>query len=108
MKLTYIIVVAFITYIVAEILKVIHVDSKFIPLINLVVGIIAAAVCFLVGILPMDTVLDIVAGLISCIIASCGAGGFYDVLKTKIKENEVVERPANEFNNDIVSHEFKD
>jgi hypothetical protein len=89
MELNYMVIVAFITFVVAEILKVFSINKKILPLVNLGIGIVAAVVCYFTGILPSGSPLQIAAGLISCVIASCGAGGFYDVLKTKIAEKEI-------------------
>ena len=89
MEINYVVVVAFITFVVAEVLKVVNINAKYIPLFNLGTGIISGLICYFTGITPTGTVLLFLETLGMCIIASCGAGGFYDVLKTKIADRQI-------------------
>ena len=83
MELTYVIIVAFFTYLFAEITKVFKINSKWIPLVNLGIGILSAVVSLVFGILPAETPLDYLSGAITCIISALGAGGFYDLVSMK-------------------------
>ena len=83
-ELTYLTVVSAITYILAELLKVAKI--KYVAWMNVVVGIIASVVCMVAGVLPYSTASETVSAVLTCVIASLGAGGFYDILKIKTKE----------------------
>lgn len=104
MEVTYIVVVAVFTFLFAELMKVFSFNKKFIPLVNIGIGVVSAAVCYFIGVLPSGSPLEITAGLFSCLIASCGAGGFYDVLKTKTTPQSTINkddmRIAGEVEND--------
>ena len=89
MEITHIAVVSFITYVIAEVLKVLRIDPKYIPIVNIFTGIAAAVVCYFTGILPAGTPLLFLEALGLCVIASYGAGGFYDLLNTKLTEQEL-------------------
>lgn len=88
LEITYMVIVAFFTYIFAEISKKFKIDTFWIPLINIGVGILSAVVSIAFKILPSDNTLDVFAAFIQCIISSLGAGGFYDVLHIKTKEHQ--------------------
>lgn len=76
MELTIAGVVALVTLILGQITKKLGlVDKKYIPYQNLVIGLVSGLICWLVELEPNVTV-----AILSCLIASYGAGGFYDNL----------------------------
>lgn len=82
-SVTPMVIVAFFTFAVAEILKKFHVDTSNIPIINIGVGVVAGLVCYFCGFLPAGTPDLFVCAIIQCVIAACGAGGAYDLLRDK-------------------------
>ena len=83
MEITYLVIVSLVTLALGAITKTFIdvIPNKFIPLQNLIIGIISAVICILTGIEP-----DILQAVVLCIIASMGAGGTYDLLKTESEE----------------------
>lgn len=76
MELTISSIVALITLIMGQITKKLGlVDKKYIPYQNLVIGLVSGLICWLVELEP-----NIWVALLSCLIASYGAGGLYDNL----------------------------
>lgn len=85
MEITYVIIIAIIAYIFGAITKV-FVDSipnKYIPIQNVVIGIISALVCYFTGIEP-----NLLQSIILCIVACMGAGGIADLINIKNKEDK--------------------
>ena len=83
MEITYVIIIAIIAYISGAITK-IFVDSipnKYIPIQNVAIGIISAAICYFTGIEP-----DFLQAIVLCIVACMGAGGVADLINIKNKE----------------------
>jgi len=86
MELTVTSIVALVTLILGQITKKIGwIDKKFIPYQNLVIGLLSGVICWLVELEP-----NILVAMLSCLIASYGAGGLYDNL-TIAKDNEDIE-----------------
>lgn len=86
MELTVTGIIAFVTLILGQITKKLGwIDKKFIPYQNLVIGLISGVICWLVELEP-----NILVAMLSCLIASYGAGGLYDNL-TIAKDNEDIE-----------------
>lgn len=86
MELTVTGIIAFVTLILGQITKKLGwIDKKFIPYQNLVIGLISGVICWLVELEP-----NIMVAILSCLIASYGAGGLYDNLTIK-KENDNAE-----------------
>ena len=56
------------------------IESKYIPVQNLLIGIFAGVLSFLVGLSD-----NIIVSIVACLIGSFTAGGLYDTLKTKKK-----------------------
>lgn len=82
MELTITGIIAFVTLILGQITKKLGlVDKKYIPYQNLVIGVISGLICWLVELEP-----NLGIALLTCIIASYGAGGFYDNLTIKKEE----------------------
>jgi uncharacterized membrane protein HdeD (DUF308 family) len=77
MELTVASIIAFITLILGQITKKLGlVDKKYIPWQNLVIGVLSGVICWLVELEP-----NIAVSILTCLIASYGAGGLYDNLK---------------------------
>lgn len=54
-------------------------DDDYIPLQNFTIGIASGFICFKLGIDGMS----LATALITCLLSSMGAGGLYDLVKTK-------------------------
>ena len=78
MELTVGLIVATLTYVIAELLKGFTINKKFIPFINLAIGVISAIIVIVFKIGSFNAIENIVF----CILASMGAGGIYDVTTT--------------------------
>ena len=79
MNINYIVIVAIITYIVGSItkLKWVTIPTKFIPLQNVFIAFISSLICYFTKIEP-----TYINSLIYCFMATMGAGGVYDLIKT--------------------------
>lgn len=83
MEITYVIVIAIIAYIFGAITK-IFIDSipnKYIPIQNVIIGVISAIICYFTGIEP-----NLLQAIVLCLVACMGAGGIADLINIK-KEN---------------------
>lgn len=83
MEITYVIIIAIIAYICGAITK-IFVDSipnKYIPIQNVVIGVISAIICYFTGIEP-----NLLQAIVLCLVATMGAGGIADLINIKNKE----------------------
>ena len=81
--------VAIVAYVLASVIKTIETwNKKLTPFLNIGTGILAAIIGFVTGILSAESIVDIFTGVLSCVISALGAGGFYDVLKVKLKESQ--------------------
>lgn len=83
MEITYVIIIAIIAYICGAITKIFidEIPNKYIPIQNVVIGIISGLICYFIGIEP-----NIVQALVLCIVACMGAGGIADLVNIKNKE----------------------
>lgn len=82
MEITYVVIIAIIAYVFGAITK-IFIDSipnKFIPIQNVVIGIIAGLICYFTKIEP-----NLLQSLVLCIVATMGAGGVADLINIKNK-----------------------
>ncbi len=85
MNLTIASVIAFVTLLLGQITKKLGwVNKKYIPIQNLVIGLISGLICWLLELEP-----TIIKALITCVIASYGAGGLYDNLTINKSEVEL-------------------
>lgn len=85
MEITYVIIIAIIAYIFGAITK-LFVDSipnKFIPIQNVVIGVISAIICYFTGIEP-----NLLQAIVLCVVATMGAGGVADLINIKNKEDK--------------------
>lgn len=83
MEITYVIVIAIIAYIFGAITK-IFIDSipnKYIPIQNVIIGVISAIICYFTGIEP-----NLLQAIVLCLVACMGAGGVADLINIKDKE----------------------
>lgn len=82
MEITYVVIIAIIAYLFGAITK-IFIDSipnRFIPIQNVVIGIIAGLICYFTKIEP-----NLLQSLVLCIVATMGAGGVADLINIKNK-----------------------
>lgn len=84
MELTVGLIVAALTYVVAELLKGFTINTKYIPFINLAIGIISSIIVIVFKIGSFTAIENI----IFCILASMGAGGIYDITSTITKKDK--------------------
>lgn len=80
MEITYVIIIALVAYIFGAITK-IFIDSipnKYIPIQNVVIGIISAIICYFAKI---ET--NLLQSFVLCLMATMGAGGIADLIKIK-------------------------
>lgn len=77
MEITYAVIVAVVTYALGAITKsfIQFVPNQFIPLQNLLIGIISATICVISGIEQ-----NILQAFVLCLLASNGAGGIHDLI----------------------------
>lgn len=83
MEITYVIVIAIIAYTFGAITKIWidEIPNKYIPVQNVVIGIISAVICYFTGIEP-----NLLQAIVLCLVACMGAGGVADLINIK-KEN---------------------
>lgn len=79
MEITYVVIIAIVAYILGAITKIFidSVPNKYIPIQNVVVGIVSALICFFTGIEP-----NLLQAFVLCLVATMGAGGIADLYKT--------------------------
>lgn len=85
MEITYMVIVALVTYVFGALNKAFikSMPNKYIPLQNVVIGLISAFICYFT---KVETNLLVAISL--CMISSAGAGGIEDLRKLTIKESE--------------------
>lgn len=83
MEITYVIIIAIIAYICGAITKIFidEIPNKYIPIQNVVIGVISAIICYFTGIES-----DLLQAIVLCIVACMGAGGVADLINIKNKE----------------------
>lgn len=84
MQITYLIIISIVAYVCGAINKICisKVPNKFIPIQNVIVGMVSAMICFLCKI---ET--DLLQAIVLCMLSTMGAGGIADLVKLK-GENE--------------------
>lgn len=82
MEITYVIIIAIVAYICGAITKMFieNVPNKYIPIQNVIVGIISSLICYFTGI---ET--NLLQALVLCLVATMGAGGIADLINIKNK-----------------------
>jgi len=80
MEITYVVIVGIVAYVLGAITKTFidSIPNKFIPLQNVVIGLISAAICYFCKI---ET--DLLQSIVLCLTATMGAGGIADLIKIK-------------------------
>lgn len=80
MAITYVIIISIVAYIFGAITKAFidSIPNKYIPLQNVIIGIISALICYFTKVEP-----DLLQAIVLCIIATMGAGGIADLVKIK-------------------------
>ena len=83
MEITYVIIIGIIAYIFGAITKLFieEIPNKFIPIQNVIVGVISAIICYFTGIEP-----NLLQAIVLCLVATMGAGGIADLINIKNKE----------------------
>lgn len=76
------VIITALTLVAGEITKLFNVPSKFIPLQNLIIAIIASIVCIVFKVQDMS----VLETIVTCIFGTMSAGGLFDL--KKIVENE--------------------
>ena len=82
MEITYVVIIAVVAYILGAITKIFidNVPNKYIPIQNVLVGIISAFICYFTGVEP-----NLLQALVLCLVATMGAGGIADLINIKNK-----------------------
>lgn len=80
MEITYVIIIGIVTYILGAITKLFieKVPNKYIPIQNVIIGVIASLICYFTKIEP-----NMLQSFVLCLVASMGAGGIADLTKTR-------------------------
>ena len=83
MEITYVIIIGIIAYICGAITKIFidEIPNKYIPIQNVIIGIISAIICYFTGIEP-----NLLQAIVLCLVATMGAGGIADLINIKNKE----------------------
>lgn len=83
MEITYVVVIAIIAYIFGAITKIWidEIPNKYIPVQNVIIGVISAIICYFTGIEP-----NLLQAIVLCLVACMGAGGIADLINIKDKE----------------------
>ena len=79
MEITVAVIITVITLIAGEITKLTNLDSKWIPLQNIIIAILASIVCILFNVEDMS----VLETVVTCIFATMSAGGIADLKKVK-------------------------
>lgn len=80
MEITYVIIITIVAYIFGAITKLFidAIPNKYIPIQNVVIGLISAFICYFAKI---ET--NLLQAIVLCLMATMGAGGIADLIKTK-------------------------
>lgn len=82
MEITYVVIIAIVAYILGAITKIFidAVPNKYIPIQNVIVGVISALICYFTG---AET--NLLQAIVLCLVATMGAGGIADLINIKNK-----------------------
>lgn len=80
MEITHVIIITIVAYIFGAITKLFidAIPNKYIPIQNVVIGLISAFICYFAKI---ET--NLLQAIVLCLMATMGAGGIADLIKTK-------------------------
>ena len=62
------------------------IDSQKIPIQNVLIGILGGLMCYAIGLYD-----NIIIAILTCFIGAMSAGGIYDTVRTKVKNDETIE-----------------
>lgn len=82
MEITVALIIMALTLVAGEITKLFNINSKYIPLQNLTIAVIASIVCIAFKVENMS----VLETIVTCIFGTMSAGGIYDLTKTKKEE----------------------
>lgn len=82
MEITYVVIIAIVAYILGAITKIFidAVPNKYIPIQNVLVGIMSALICYFT-----DIETNLLQSIVLCLVATMGAGGIADLINIKNK-----------------------
>lgn len=82
MEITYVVIIAIVAYVLGAITKIFiaAVPNKYIPIQNVVVGIVSALICYFT-----DIETNLLQAIVLCLVACMGAGGIADLINIKNK-----------------------
>lgn len=80
MEITYVVIISIVAYILGAITKLFIdvVPNKYIPIQNVIVGIVSALICYFSKVEP-----NLLQAIVLCLFATMGAGGIADLIQTK-------------------------
>lgn len=83
MEITYVVIITLVAYVLGSITKlfIATIPNKYIPLQNVIIGIISALICYFAKI---ET--NLLQSIVLCLMATMGAGGIADLTKINRKE----------------------
>ena len=78
MEITYVVIIALVAYVFGAITKTFidEIPNRFIPLQNVVIGLISALICYFTKLEP-----NFLQAIVLCLMATMGAGGIADLTK---------------------------
>lgn len=79
MEITVALVITALTLVAGQVTKLFKVDSKYIPLQNLIIAVVASIVCIVFKVQDMS----VLETILTCVFGTMSAGGIYDLAKTK-------------------------
>lgn len=85
MEITYVVIITLVAYVLGSVTKLFidKIPNKYIPLQNVIIGIVSALICYFTKI---ET--NLLQAIVLCLMATMGAGGIAD-LKKIIKKEEI-------------------
>ncbi len=83
MQITYLIIIAIITYVLGAVNKIFweSLPNKYIPIQNVLIGFISGLICFIFKIEP-----NFITSMVVCLSATMSAGGIADLVNVKNEE----------------------
>ena len=82
MEITIALIITALTLMAGQITKLFKIDSKYIPVQNLVIALLASIICIVFKVQDMG----LLETIVTCIFGTMSAGGIYDLTKTNKEE----------------------
>lgn len=82
MEITIALIITALTLIAGQITKLFKIDSKYIPVQNLIIALLASIICIVFKVQDMG----LLETIVTCIFGTMSAGGIYDLTKTNKEE----------------------